>query len=360
VSWLSHFRGASRQKALDEMLEQSAAELEAAPPQGERLPDAPGALPDAWAKAMDVEPAALEAQSPPLVAEESATAEAVAAHFEEHRPGPASFPAVSLRILERLREPNVDAAGLARIIETDAALSSDVIVLANSAVFRGCTQVETIREAVTRLGLGEVARIAAALSVRSLYRAGRTESVRFGPAWNRLFHHAVTVARAGADLARLRKLGDPDQVFLGGMLHDVGKSLALRSLAALLVEQRIPQHAAAAVDRILHHVHVAVGAQAHREWRLPAGLAAIAEWHHLPEIAAGPEQVELHVVRLTSALELQRLAPGVSPTAPAEVMGSARALGLGPSRVQALRTALTEHGGWVKLLFGEESGGAAG
>lgn len=359
MSWLARFFGGPKQKTLEEILNEAAAEVEAAPPPGEPLPDAPGAPPEAWARAMELDPSALEGASPPLLPDEAATAEAVLAHFDAHRPGPASFPSISLKILEQVRDPKVDAAGLARTIEMDAALSSGVLVLANSAVFRGLSKVETLREAVTRLGLGEVARIAAALSTRSLYRSVRTEFELFGPTWNRLFYHAVTVARAGADLARMRKLGDPDRVFLGGMLHDVGKSLALRSLAALLLEDRVPQHDAGSVDHILHHVHVQVGAEAHREWGLPAGLAAIAEWHHLPEIASGKEQADLHVVRLTSALELARTAPGVSPAAPAEVMGSARALGLGPRRVQSLRTSLAENGEWVKMLFGEETGGPA-
>jgi putative nucleotidyltransferase with HDIG domain len=359
VSWLARFFGGPKQKTLEEILNEAAAEVEAAPPPGERLPDGPDAPAEAWAKALEVEPAALEGASPPLLPDEAATAEAVWAHFDQNRPGPASFPSISLKILEQVRDPRVDAAGLARTIEMDTALSSGVLVLANSAVFRGLSKVETLREAVTRLGLGEVARIAAALSTRSLYRSVRTEFELFGPAWNRLFYHAVTVARAGADLSRMRKLGDPDRVFLGGMLHDVGKSLALRSLAALLLEDRVPQHEPAAVDRILHHVHVLVGAEAHREWGLPAGLANIAEFHHLPEISAGPEQVELHVVRLASALELARTAPGIAPGAPGEVVGSARALGLGPRRIQALRTALAENGEWVKMLFGEETGGPA-
>lgn len=359
MSWLSRFFGGPKQKTLEEILEESSAELDAAPPPGEKLPDAPGAPPEAWAKALGIEPSALDAALPPLLPEEASTAQALTKHFDANRPGPASFPSISLKILEQVRDPRVDAAGLAKTIEMDAALSSGVLVLANSAVFRGLTKVETLREAVTRLGLGEVARIAAALSTRSLYQGVRKEFELFGPTWNRLFYHAVTVARAGADLARLRKLGDPDRVFLGGMLHDVGKSLALRSFAALLLEGRVPRHEGPSVDRILHHVHVSVGAEAHAEWGLPAHLAAIAEWHHLPEISSGPDQVELHVVRLTSALELQRTAPGISPAAPAEVVGSARALGLGPARVQALRTALTEHGEWVKMLFGEEAGGPA-
>ncbi len=360
MSWISRiFR--SKQQRLEDALDAAVADAEPAQPAAPRvkLPDAPDAPAEAWAQALEVELAALSRTPVPLMPQEAATAAAVMAHFDANRPGPASFPSIALKILDLVRDPKVDAAALARTIELDAALSTGVLVLANSAVFRGVEKVETLREAVARLGLGEVARIAAALSTRSLYRSVRTEFELFGPTWNRLFYHATTVARAGSELSRLRKLADPDRVFLAGMLHDVGKSLALRSLAALLLEDRVPRHDTAAVDRILHHVHVLVGAEAHREWGLPASLAAIAEWHHLPEIAGGPEQAELHVVRLTSALELVRTVPERAATAPSEVMSSARALGFGPARVHALRTAVAENAEWVKMLFGEETGGPA-
>ena len=359
VSLLSRIFGIGSRKEALAQAQLEAPELGPAPAAGPRLPDGPDAPVESWALALGVEPDALTAAAPPLLAQEAATAEAVLAHFDAHRPGPASFPSIALKILDLVRDPKVDAAALARTVEMDAALSGGVLVLANSAVFRGVSKVETLRDAVARLGLGEVARIAASLSTRSLYRSVRAEFELFGPTWNRLFYHAATVARAGGELSRMRKVGDPDRVFLGGMLHDVGKSLALRSLAALLLEDRVPQHDAVSVDRILHQVHVLIGAEAHREWGLPEGLAAIAEWHHLPEIAAGPEQRELHVVRLTSAMELLRTGRGVSPTAAAEAMGSARALGLGPSRAQALSQSLVETGEWVKMLFGEDRGGPA-
>lgn len=358
MSWLSRFLDGPKRRALDELLEESAAGAYAAPWSEEQPCEAPGAPPEEWSRAMGIEPEALEAPAARLSAEEGATAAAVLRRCEDHRPASASFPSVSLELLDRLRAPDADAAAVVRAIETDAALASGVLVLARSAL-RGLSRVGTIREAAARLGLGEVTRIAAALSLRSLFRSPRAEPAPFGPIRSRLFHHAVTVARAGADLARLLERGDPHRAFLGGMLHDVGKPLALGSAAALLREGEIPQRDAAAVERVLHAVHVPAGVEAHAAWGLPPALAAIAEWHHLPEIAAGPEQVELHVVRLTSALELLRIAPGVSPAAPAEVMTSARALGLGPARVQSLRAALTQHGEWVRMLFGAEAGGPA-
>ncbi len=348
MSWLSRFFGDPRPK-LEEILDEPATELDPDPP-GERPTTAPEAPAEVWARAMAVDPAALEATESALAPEEAATAAAVLRRFEELRPGTPAFPSIALEILERVRDPRSDAAGLARTIEVDAALSSGVLALANSAVFRG-VRVITIREAIARLGLREVARTAAALSMRPLYRGTQAAAEHLRAVGGGLFAHAVTVARAGAGLARLRGLGDPGLVFLGGMLHDVGKPLALRSLSALLLAGDVPSHEPAAVERILHDLHVPIGAAAHRAWGLPPPLGAIAEWHHLPEIAPGPEQVELHVVRLSSALELLRASPGVSTTAPEEVVSSARALGLGPGRVSALRTALAEHRAWVTMLF---------
>jgi putative nucleotidyltransferase with HDIG domain len=356
VSWLSRFLDAPRQSAVEELLRESAADGCVAPWSEERASEEPEVPAEVWARAMGAEGEAIDG-SMGLSAEEGAVAEAVLADLQDRRPGVPDFPSIALEILERLRDPMIDVAGLARTIERDPALATGVLAVANSAVFRGLSGVETLREAAMRLGAGEVARIAAALSTRSLHRGLGDELEPFGPVGIRLFHHAATVARAGADLARRLELGDPDRVFLGGMLHDVGKPLALRSLAALVREGAVRRPDLAAVERVLHAVHVPVGAEAHRAWGLPPALAAVAEWHHLPEIARGPGQAELHAVRLTSALELLRVAPGVSPTAADEVVTSARALALGPARVQALRGALGQHGAWVKMLFGEEARG---
>ena len=348
MPWLPRFLRSSRQKTLDAALKEAAQVPPALPPQ----PDGPDAPPESWAAALGLPVEALAGVGPPFLPGEAEVARQVSAHFDAHRPGPASFPAVALNVLELLRDPKLDAGALARAIELDMALSAGVLALANSAVFRGVSKVETLREGVARLGLTEVARLAAALSTRSLYRGMRAELELFGGIWDRLFHHAATVARAGAELTQARRLGDPDRVFLGGMLHDVGKSLALRSLGALVVEGRVDRPGPEAVERILHQLHVQIGAEAHREWGLPEGLTAIATRHHLPDLGGGAGQEELHVVRLCSAMDLSRVAPGASWEAPAEAVDSARALGLGPTRVGALRAALAEHAEWVRMLFG--------
>lgn len=324
------------------------------------LPDRPDAPPEAWAEALGVEVAALTAGPPRLSSEEQLVAAAVLDHFETHRPGPASFPAIALQVVELARQADVDLARLARLVEQDAALSAGVLVLANSAVFRGVERLETPRQAIARLGTAEVARLVTALSTRSLFQPQvRAEFEAFGPAWNRLFYHSAVVARTAASLAAARRLPGAEHAFVGGMLHDVGKSIALRSVAALAMEGQVRVPTPASLARILHEVHVEVGREVHQEWKLPEHLAALAARHHEPTLPPEPALVPLHLVRLASALQLLAEAPGLHPAAPAEAVDSARALGLGPARLRALAGELAENGQWVRLLFGEEAGGPA-
>jgi putative nucleotidyltransferase with HDIG domain len=315
---------------------------------------------DAIAASLGVDLQAVMATDRALTPEEAAVAEAVLAHFDEHRPGPASFPAISLRVLELVRSPDTSAGDLAKEIVQDPALSAAVLVLANSPVFRGYTQIQTVKDAVARLGVQEVARMAAALSTRSLYRAEvRAEFEIFGPVWNRLFYHSATVARVATLHAQKERRARPDQVYVAGMLHDVGKSIALRSLAALAFEGKVTLADGRGIDRVLHRVHVEIGGEVHSEWGLPEHLTAVAVHHHEPEIAPGPFAPELHLVRLTSALHLLRPDPTLHPDAFAEIVDSAQALGYGPGQVAALADELVETEDWVRMVFGEDAGGPA-
>lgn len=336
------------------------AELAGEAPPRAPLTDSPEAPAEAWAEALGLPVEALAGGVVKLTPEEQLVSAAVLDHFDTNRPGPASFPAISLQVVDLAREVDVDLARLARLIEMDAALSAGVLVLANSAVFRGVEKVETPRQAIGRLGTAEVARLVTALSTRSLFQPQvRAEFETFGPAWNRLFYHSAVVARTASNLATLRKLPGAEHAFVGGMLHDVGKSIALRSVAALALEGQIRVPAPGALGRILHEVHVEVGRQVHEEWKLPEHLTALAARHHEPTLPRDPALASLHLVRLASALQLLAEAPGLNPGAPLEVLDSARALGLGPARVQALARELAENGEWVRLLFGEDAGGPA-
>ena len=224
-------------------------------------------------------------------------------HFRKNRPGPAAAPSLSLRLLNLVASPRAEVAEMVRLISADPALSAGVLTVANSVVHRGQDEIETVRAAVVRLGLEEVARVAGAVGARSLFNPRlRAELAVHGRSFSALFHRALTVAGGAAALALQVKGGRSDRAYLGGMLVDVGKSIGLRSLVALKDLPGAPQNDPARAARALELVHVEVGGECHQEWSLPQYLTVMAVRHHDPEIPADPEFVDLHAVRLCGAL----------------------------------------------------------
>jgi putative nucleotidyltransferase with HDIG domain len=261
-----------------------------------------------------------------------------------------AFPAVALRIAELAASPDADVLRMAGLVSRDPSLSAAVIAVANSAVFQGVSPVQTVREAVARLGLSEVSRTAAAVAARGLFEASAGTPAA-GARAREAFRHAVAVA-GGAAAAALRQRGArSDHTYLGGLLHDVGKPLALRLLAADVAATGDLHPTGPRLARVLEEVHVEVGAAAHAAWGLPAYLAAICARHHDAEVEAAPEHVDLHLVRLTSALADLR-DPAFAARAAREIVQSAGALGLDPYAVRALAADLAQAEARAAALVG--------
>ena len=90
-------------------------------------------------------------------------------------------------------------------------------------------------------------------------------------------------------------------------------------------------------------VDVEVGVELHKGWQLPPTLSEVAAHHHGP--VAQTELASLvHLVRMVSARDLLRRAPGANPRGVVEVVESARALGVAPlagdQRAQQLEAAV--------------------
>lgn len=242
-----------------------------------------------------------------------------------------SFPAVALQIIELVHAPDADARGVAGFISRDPGLAADVLAVANSAAFRGVSEVTSVRDAVARLGLQEVGRVASAVSARALLVPSRSGG---GQTSTRLFTRAVAVATAASAAALGVRGARSDQVWLAGLLHDVG--LALGGSALHRLESAGGAGAAgAALDLALEEAHVEIGAAALKAWGLPRYIADVCARHHEPEVPAQADLVDLHLVRLASALS--RLSePAVAARSAREIVQSAGALRLDAPAVRAL------------------------
>ncbi len=132
------------------------------------------------------------------------------------------LPDVGAKLLKQLGDPDITIAEIMSNINRDPALASDVLHMANSAMFRpsGCETIVNLEQAVVILGLGNLKMvIRSALMKRMLVIA----PVYFKMFGQHLWEHSINCAHACRVLAVIYQLCDPDNAYLVGLMHDVGK-----------------------------------------------------------------------------------------------------------------------------------------
>ena len=276
----------------------------------------------------------------------------VLAHFSRNQPDPTSFPALAVQIMDLLGNPEVDGNRLLQAISPDPAICLHVLRAANSALYSRGGEIVDMRSAVLRIGLLGVGEIASGVAGRSLFdMALRVEYELFGNRWNALFLDTMAVAFWSSQFAFEQQMGHANRAFQAGMFHDIGKPLALRSLASLVlsgeVAAPIPD---AVVNEVLERVHVEVGVRLHHLWGLPDHLADVCLHHHDPEVPPPLENQDLHTLRLATGLH--RLIQ--DPTRPErldELRQSIRATNLVRRNVKHLHTQMARQVDRVKVLF---------
>lgn len=287
----------------------------------------------------------LTPEVPPLTPEEerldAELADMVIDHFRKNRPAPSALPAVSLQVLNLVAEPELSLSELSRVVSQDPAFSAAILKVANSPAYAGAQEIQSLREAVARLGLTEVSRVAGVVSARSLFQPQvRNEFSSFGSRWNDIFAESVAGARGAAWLSLTVKKARSDHAFLAGILHDLGRSVALRSIAALAQQSGLFREDDSQIDRVVEKVHVEIGGEVHASWNLPRFPTLVAMRHHDLGLPVDREYVDVHIVRLCSALVQVRRQPWRLPQVRAEVDESAAALRLDAFALRSLDTQL--------------------
>jgi putative nucleotidyltransferase with HDIG domain len=205
-------------------------------------------------------------------------------------------PGAAMRLLWMLEDPRTSAADLGRLIESDPALSTQVIRLANTAFYGLSGKVSSAWRAVTVLGLATVRAIATTAAFDLFSEKGRSVPDDFWP-------HSVTTAAAAAAIAR--RIGiQPNDAFSSGLLHDLGAALVFRRAprrydAVLELMANDPTLTKLDAERQEFGVtHAEVGAAALSVMRFPADMVEAIGAHH-----TNPAEVTSQLGRLLLAAD---------------------------------------------------------
>jgi putative nucleotidyltransferase with HDIG domain len=196
-----------------------------------------------------------------------------------------ALPHVAVRILHALAREDITAAALEKEISHDQALAARVLRLSNSAWYAQRGAVATLGRAILVLGFNAVRSIVLAACAESIYRGGRS-SFKDKLLWE---HSLATglIARFAAERVRY---GSPEEAFVGGLIHDIGKVVLDRNHpdTYLAVLQRVYNTGDAFVDverEAFGFDHAEVGALVVAKWSFSPQLQEAVRWHHDPRQA---------------------------------------------------------------------------
>jgi HD-like signal output (HDOD) protein len=213
------------------------------------------------------------------------------------------------RLIGVLAQSDSSADEIAEIIKVDSALAGSTLRLANSAFFAS-TPVDTITDAVLRLGQRELYRLAA------LALVSRWEAVSERGEPGDFCRHALCTALAAEVLAETSERVDPQTAYTAGLVCDLGKLAVAHACVPFF--PAIRTHCATrggtwstAEREVLGYTHAEVGARLLKAWSFPGPLVIAAEFCERP--ADAPEEAQALLAHLHAGKYVATsFGPGVS------------------------------------------------
>lgn len=194
-------------------------------------------------------------------------------------------PAIVVRLVQLLGQEFVTSEEIGETMALDAGMAARVLHLANSVAMGGAAPVDSIPEAVMRVGVDGVRDIVFALAMVGAMRPAHFD---YRPFWR----HSLAVAFTAQALQnRALELGAPfPETYAGGLLHDIGMLVLDRTLGEqyreILEQAKHSGRQLVEVEReVLGTDHAAAGGRMLEVWRFPAVLVDVVRNHHQPWVS---------------------------------------------------------------------------
>jgi putative nucleotidyltransferase with HDIG domain len=191
------------------------------------------------------------------------------------------FAPVVISLLRLFDRDDVKIESAASLVESDPAIASELLGLANSPLFGSRGGITSPALAIGLLGIERTKSLATTLAMRSLMQgAPRTAVVR------RLWIHNIATAAIAQEFAAA--FGVPsDLAHIAGITHDLGRMGLLAAHPAEYTQLALAAHDTEPDIRAQEQAqfgmdHCRAGALLAKAWGLPPALRRTAECHHEP------------------------------------------------------------------------------
>lgn len=213
-----------------------------------------------------------------------------------------TIPTVAKKTVKALANPNTNINDLNKLISTDQALSARILKIANSAMYYCQREIKSLSMAMSRIGFASLKSIVVAVSTKDIYKT-------FGEAEKLLWEHSVGVSIASQTVAQAIGEFKPDEIFTGGLMHDIGKALLNNKdhKKYSQVFQKVHAEGKSFIEAELElydFTHAEVGFLLIDKWNLPEILTDVIRLHHDLD---SQQQIPHTVLRTAAVINLADL-----------------------------------------------------
>ncbi len=255
-----------------------------------------------------------------------------------------SLPEVATRVYRMAERDDTTLADIGRVIQGDPSLAGRFLQLANSPLYRGVHLVNSISQAVGRLGLKTTRNLVLSLSLEQLFDCP-VGILR--QRMQQIWQQSIGVAAHAHALARRMPGMDPERAQLAGLIHNIGV-VPIIAYAQDLSGLHHPEQLDQAIERLAPFVGVMVLT----EWALDSDFISVIE-HTDDWYRDSGRPADLCDIVLTAQLHVRQGEPGLP--APGEIPACQK-LALGQldeqSRLLAINEAEAEIRELQALLIG--------
>jgi HD-like signal output (HDOD) protein len=176
-----------------------------------------------------------------------------------------SIPDLALKIGKAIDDENTNNEDIARLIQLDPSLAARLMQIVNSAAYCAGSRIETLSQAVARLGRPRVRNLVISCVLKNLFR---TKSDLLRARMRELWTYSCKVSAISFVLAKLTPGLVPDRALLAGLLHGIGVIPILNAARAYptLVE------APGVLDQLIRELSDEVGERVIRQWGFDTDL----------------------------------------------------------------------------------------
>ncbi len=213
------------------------------------------------------------------------------------------IPAVANKVIAQMNKPNCSMDDIAGIIQYDPALTASILKTCNSALFALRTPVDSIKDAVSILGMDQIAEL---LLLKASSASLNKDQKGYGLYEGAMWKYSVSSALIAKDIARKIAPASRHIIFTGALLKDIGKTVLDHFVqdSCEKINQLVTSKGYSFLEaekKIIGINHAEIGAMIAKVWHFSPKLINIIRHHHLSDESMQKDQ-DIAIVYLSDCI----------------------------------------------------------